>query len=131
MSTSSHTLKINWSVWDGNPTVSWDIDGTPVSVTMRLPPVSVTHLQNHELIAVVGNFDEFGSANLLLYSYDGKLQQTITAPSLGENAQFGGVKECDGLLQSIVGFLVDGKWKEEAGSLNLEDGTVTKLHRSY
>jgi hypothetical protein len=131
MSTSSPTLKINWSVWDGNPTVNWDVDGVSVSVTMKLPPISVTHLQNRELIAVVGNYDEFGSANLLLYSYDGKLQKTMTAPPLGDKAQFGGVTESAGSLQSSFGFQVDGKWKEEAGLLSLEDGTVTDIHRNY
>lgn len=98
---------------------------------MKLPPVAVSHLQGHELIAVVGNFDEFGSENLRLYSYDGTLQRTITAPALGKNAQFGGVSENNGDIQATVGFQTDTVWKEEAGRLNIDQGTVTNLHRSY
>lgn len=131
MPTSTHTLQINWSVWGRNPTVSWTCDGILASVTMKLPPVAVSHLKSRELIAVIGNFDEFGSENLLLYSYDGTLQHTITAPALGKNAQFGGVSEKNGDIQATVGFQTDTVWKEEAGRLNLDDGTVTNLHRSY
>lgn len=126
-----HTLKINWSVWDRNPTVSWTCDGILVSVTMKLPPIAVSHLQGHELIAVIGNYDEFGSENLLLYSYDGALRQTIAAPVLGRNAQFGGVLENGAEIQATVGFQIDTMWKEEAGILSLDDGTVTNFHRSY
>jgi hypothetical protein len=131
MPTSSHALQINWSIWDRNPTVSWTCDGILASVTMKLPPVAVSHLQSRELIAVIGNFDEFGSANLLLYSYNGALQHTITAPALGKNSQFGGVLDNNGDVQATLGFQTDTAWKEEAGRLNLDDGTVTDLHRSY
>lgn len=131
MPPSSHALQINWSVWDGNPTVSWTCDGISAAVTLQLPPIAVSHLQGRELVAVIGNFDEFGSANLLLYSYDGTLQQVITAPVLGENSQFGGVLEKNGDIQATVGFQTGAVWKEEAGQLNLDDGTVTNVHRSY
>jgi hypothetical protein len=131
MSTGPHTLKINWSIWDRNPTVSWICDGILASVTMKLPPVAVSHLQSRELIAVVGDFDEFGSANLLLYSYDGTHQQTIAAPTLGKNAQFGEVLENNKDIEATLGFQIDAVWKEETGHLNLDDGTVINLHRSY
>jgi hypothetical protein len=131
MPTSSHTLQINWSVWDRNSTVSWTCDGILVSVKMKLPPVAVSHLQSRELIAIVGNFDEFGSENLLLYSYDGTLRQTVKAPALGENTQFGGILESNGNIQATLGFQIDAVWKEEAGSLNLDNGTVMNLHRNY
>lgn len=98
---------------------------------MKLPPVAVSHLQIRKLIAIVGNFDEFGSENLLLYSYDGTLQHTITAPALGHNAQFGSVTENNGDVEATVGFWTGTVWKEEAGRLNLADGTITNLHRSY
>ena len=131
MPTSTHTFQINWSVWDGNPTVSWTCDGILASITMKPPPVAASHLQSHELIAAIGNFDEFGSANLLLYSYNGTLQHRITAPALGKNAQFGEVSENNGDIQVTVGFQTDTLWKEEAGRLSLDDGTVINLHRNY
>jgi hypothetical protein len=132
MQISSHTVQINWSVWDRNPTVSWTCDGILASVTMKLRPVAISHFQCHELIAIIGNFDEFGSANLLLYTYDGTLQHTITAPALGQNTQFGGASENNGELQATFGwFQIDAMWKEETGRLNLDDGTVTSLHRTY
>jgi hypothetical protein len=98
---------------------------------MKLPPIAVFHLQSREMIAVIGDFDEFGSSNLLLYSYDGVLQHTITAPDRGQTSQFGGVTENNGEIYGIVGFQTDTGWKEEAGLLNLDDGVVTNLHRNY
>ena len=68
------TLFIDWSIWDRNPTVSWRCGEMVASVSMKLPPMAVAHLQRQEMVAVVGDLNEFDSANLLLYSYNGILR---------------------------------------------------------
>lgn len=127
----SSTLQINWSIWDNNPTVSWACDGKLASVSMKLPPIAVSILPKHEMIAIVANYDEFGSDNLLMYSYDGLLLHTFTAPSFGQDSQFGGVIENGENVDVIVAFKSDSIWKEEAGVLNLSKGTLTGVHRNY
>lgn len=124
------TVKINWSVWDNNPVVSWTFDGTAASVSLRLPPISVSNLPTHKMLGVVGSHEEFGSSNLFLYSYDGILIHTFTAPDLGTSSQFGAVAEQDGHVTATIGFKSDSGWKEQAGHLNLQDGTLDNLHRS-
>jgi hypothetical protein len=131
MQTNLSKLKINWSVWDNNPIVTWVYDGKTASVVFKLVPVAVANISSRKMIAIVGNFDEFGSSNLFVYSYDGVLQHTYTAPNLGKNSQFGGVMENGADVDVIVGFKTDSIWKEEAGKLDLNDGVVSGLHRNY
>jgi hypothetical protein len=121
-----------WSVWDESPTISWRFDGGDVKITLRLPPVSVVALQNCGVIAVAGNAAEFGGNNLLFYTYEGKLLRVYSAPLLGEKAQFLGVSETNGEVIGTVAYECDeGVWIEVAGTLNLETGVLTELHRSY
>jgi hypothetical protein len=124
-------LKINWSVWDANPVVAWTWNDKDVIVAMRLPPVAVALLPKLKLIAIVGNFDEFGSNNLLLYSFDGVLHRTYGAPSVGKDAQFGGIQEGSQDVDVIVGFRGDTGWQEISGKWNFDDGTLGNTHRSY
>lgn len=131
MEMNNISVKINWTVWDNNPTVCWTSDGRTTTISMRLPPIAVSHLSNIQSIAIVGNFDEFGSSNLMFYSYDGKLIRKFAAPNLGSSAQFVGVEEITQGLQVIVGFRTNsGSWAEQAGVFNAGDGTVSNLHRS-
>lgn len=93
----------------------------------RLAPLAVVKtfdLQFYERIAVVGKFDEFGSANLFLYLYDGTLQHKIAASALEKNAQFGGLREENGGIQVTVGFQTDSGWKERKADMawNLRPG---------
>lgn len=125
------SLQFNWSVWDNNPTVSWTRDGVAVSVSLSKPPISVTNLATQSLIAIVGNFDELGSSNLLLYSYDGVLRRRFVAPDLGAEAQFGRVLEMPDGVSVIIGFYDQTGWVEKWGKLDIKDGTIGELHRSY
>lgn len=81
MESTGGTLQIDWSVWESNSTVSWNYRGTTFNAVLAKPPLSVADLSLHSLIAIVGSYDEFGSANLLLYSYFGVLKKTLTAPT--------------------------------------------------
>jgi hypothetical protein len=125
------SLQINWSVWENNPIVSWTLNGTLSKVALKQPPVAVAHISRLSVIAVVGNFEEFGAANLLFYSYDGSLKKSFSAPVLGGDARFSGVSENGQFVEVIVSFKSDSIWQEKRGRLNLSDGTVTDLHRNY
>jgi hypothetical protein len=125
------SVQINWSVWQNSPTVSWTWDGVLINIPFKMPPVAIANLIGCRLIAVVGDFDEFGASNLLFYSYDGKLEKIFSAPSLGRDAQFGGITESAEGIRVIVGFYTDWEWKEQAGRLSFDDGTITNLRRSY
>lgn len=131
MSTNSHAVHINWSVWDKTPTVGWRVDGKMIEITTKLPPIAVSHLNDRCVIAIVGDFDEFGSKNLLLYSYSGELLCIFTAPELGKKSQFVWIVEENEELKVTVGFDNETTWQEVAGRLNSDQGTVTNLHRSY
>jgi hypothetical protein len=131
VNSNNQTLKINWSVWDNNPTVSWNCHGNVTTVSLKRPPLSVANLSDHSLVAIVGNYDEFGSKNMLLYSYDGVLKQTLAAPELGSKAHFGRVSETLDGVGAVVGFFDKTGWVERAGNLDLKDGTIEQLHRSY
>lgn len=123
--------KINWSVWDSNPVVAWTWKGVHVSVQMREPPISVALLSRLERVAIVGTFDELGSSNLRLYSYDGALDKTYSAPPIGEDACFGGVQEMTDGFEVSVGFRENNNWKEVVGKWNPDDGDVSAVHRGY
>jgi hypothetical protein len=131
VNSANAVLYLNWSVWDDNPTVSWDCDGNTASIFLKKAPLSVAHLSAHSLLAIVGNYDEFGSKNLLLFSYDGTFQRTLIAPDLGFGAHFGSVAETQSGVCATVGFFDKTGWIERAGNLNLDDGTMEQLHRSY
>jgi hypothetical protein len=132
MERQKNFVKIMWSIWDGDPTVSWRCDDSDTKITLRLPPVSVAALPSHGAIAIAGNIKEFAEANLLLYSYNGEFLRAYSAPPLGGNAQFSGVSEKNGEVMIIVAYETDdGEWVEEAGKLNVETGIVSNLHRSY
>lgn len=131
MNSAFPDIQFNWSVWDNNPTVSWICNGNTVSVSLGKPPLSVANLPTQSLVAIVGNYDDFGSENLLLYSYDGALQRKFAAPQLGSNARFGRVSETPDGISAVVGFYDETGWVEKAGALNLGDGTIGQLHRSY
>jgi hypothetical protein len=131
VSSAAPTLQFDWSIWDNRPAVAWTYDGKASTVTLRKPPLSVANLPDHSLVAVIGDYDDLGSANLLLYSYDGVLRQTLVAPELGSKAHFGSVSETHGGVSAVVGFFDKTGWVERAGKLNLKDGTLVQLHRSY
>jgi hypothetical protein len=100
-------------------------------VSLKKPPLSVANLSGHALIAIVGDYEELGSANLLLYSYAGTLLQTLAAPALGSKAHFGGVLETADGVSATIGFFDETGWVERAGKLNLLNGAIEHLHRSY
>lgn len=131
MSSVSHAPQINWSVWDKSATVSWRCNGQTFAIVFNKPPLSVTDLSSHSLIGIAGSYDEFGSENLLLYTYDGILQQTFIAPELGASAHFGRILENRGRVCAIVGFFDKIGWVEMEGDLDLVDGTLDQLHRGY
>jgi hypothetical protein len=129
--TSRRRDYFNWSVWENNPIVSWTLNGTLFKVTLKQPPVAIAHISRSSMIAVVGNIEEFGTANLLFYSYDGSLKKSFSEPALGDDAGFSGVSENGEFIEVIVNFESDSIWKEKRGRLNLSDGKVTDLHRYY
>jgi hypothetical protein len=131
MATQDFKLNIMWSVWDSNPLVSWSWSGGTSSVTMKMSPIAVAHLAKRHMIAIVGNYDDLGSYNLLFYSYAGELIKAYSAPSLGKDSRFGAIRESDNDIEVLVGYLDGDHWVEMAGELNLDDGVVSKLHRSY
>ena len=124
-------LKINWSVWDNNSTVSWDFNANSIKVEMKMPPLGFANLKSKSLIAIVGRFDEFGSLNLLLYSYEGIFQRAFKAPSLGKCSQFTSVSESNGIVSVGIGFETDSEWGEKSAQLNIIDGKLTNYHRGY
>lgn len=101
------------------------------TIFLKRPPLSVENLSGHSLVAIVGNFDEFASENLLLYSYDGVLMKTLSAPELGLKAHFGRVSQTLDEVSAVVGFFDKTGWVEQSGNLDLKDGTIEQLHRSY
>lgn len=131
MDGTNNAPQINWSVWGNNSTVSWNYQGNDFSAILKMPPLSVADIPLHSLIAIVGNYEEFGSTNLLLYSYDGGLVKTLTAPDLGAGAHFGRVYENHGKVSAAIGFIDKTGWVEKEGSLDMEEGTIAQLHRSY
>jgi len=131
VSNISQTPQICWSVWDASPTVSWNCYGRNFAVTLKNPPLAVVDLAAHSLIAIVGSYDDFGSANLLLYSYDGVLKKTLSAPELGLKAHFGRVSETGDSVTASVGFFDKAIWVERDGKLDIENGSMAQLHRSY
>ena len=124
-------LKIDWSVWDNNSTVSWNFNANSIRVEMKMPPLGVANLKSKSLIAIVGRFDEFGSSNLLLYSYEGIFQRTFNAPPLGKCSQFTSISESNGIVNVGIGFEIDSEWEEKSAQFNVIDGTLTNYHRSY
>lgn len=131
MTSANQNLQFHWSVWDNNPVVSWTYDGKSACVSLTKPPLAVANLENHSLVGIVGDYDEFGSSNLALYSYDGVLRQTFVAPQLGVDARFGRVSEIPDGVSVVIGFYDKTGWVEREGKLNLVDGTIGQLHRSY
>ena len=131
MESTGGTLHIDWSGWGSNSTVSWNYRGTTFNAVLAKPPLSVADLSLHSLIAIVGSYDEFGSANLSLYSYDGVLKKTLTAPALGTKAHFGRVTQTQDKVSVVVGFFDETGWTEKEGFLNLTDRTIEQLHRAY
>jgi hypothetical protein len=131
MSNINEAPQICWSIWDSNPTVSWNWYGRNFAITLKYPPLAVTDLSAHSLIAIIGNYDDLGSANLLLYSYDGVLTKTLTAPELGSKAHFGRVSETGNGVTASVGFFDKTGWVEREGYLDLESGNMRDFHRSY
>ncbi len=124
-------IKITWSVWDSSPVVSWSSEDGVFSVERKLPPIAVSLLPRQKMIAIVGDYEERGSCNLLFYSLDGVLVRSFAAPQYGEDSQFGGVGETANGLEVIVGYRVGGVWAEEKGKLDWVTGNVTELHRNY
>jgi hypothetical protein len=127
----NETPQICWSVWGDNPTVSWNCHGGSFAITMKYPPLAVIDLSAHSLIAIIGNYDELGSENLLLYSYEGVLTKTLRAPALGSKAHFGRVSEAGNGVTASVGFFDNTGWVEREGYLDLESGNMRDFHRSY
>lgn len=124
-------LKINWSVWDSNPVVAWEWNGAIVSIRMKIPPSGVCDVESRKLMAIVGNFNEFSSSNLLLYSYEGILQRVFTAPDLGNFSQFSSVSEWNGSVSVSVAFEADNHWEEKAAKFNIDNGAFSNFHRHY
>jgi hypothetical protein len=131
MESINNIPEISWSVWKKSPIVSWCCGGVNFNAVLKRPPLAVADLSLHSLIAIVGSYDEFGSANLLLYSYDGVLKKTLTAPALGTKAHFGRVTQTQNKVSAVVGFFDETGWTEKEGFLNLTDGTIEQLHRAY
>lgn len=131
MGSNNQEPQINWSVWDRNPLVSWDYRGNVFTVALEKPPLSVSHLPCHSLIAIAGHYDDFGSENLFLYTYDGLLKKTLTAPALGVKAHFGRVFENHDKLSAVVGFFDETGWVEREGFLDINDGSFAEVHRTY
>ncbi|GAB3263545.1 hypothetical protein GCM10027296_39100 [Chitinimonas naiadis] len=123
---------IDWSVWDGKSVVPWIWGGVSAQVAFQRPPVAVCPLVTRGQMAIIGDFEEFGAENLLVYSSGGTLWRRYQAPSLGEGARFGSVREVGAALEVTIGYQEDkGRWIEVAGTLNLDDGSVSGLHRGY
>lgn len=131
MNKFNQELKINWSVWDDNPTVAWIYRGENFHVSLRTPPLSVVDLPRHALVGIVGNYEDLGSENLLFYSYNGLLVKKLAAPNLGSKSQFGRVFEVLDKVNATVGFFDQTGWVEKVGTLNIEDGTMGQFHRNY
>jgi hypothetical protein len=90
----------------------------------------MTNLPGHSLVAIAGSYDDLGSANLLLYSYDGVLRQMLVAPQLGSSSHFGRVAEMYDGVSAVIGFYDNFGWVEREGT-DLKNGTIGQLHRSY
>ena len=124
-------IKITWSVWDSSPVVSWTSEDDVISVERKFQPIAVSLLSRQQMIAIVGDYAELGSCNLLFYSLDGKLVRTFAAPKYGEDSQFGGIEETENCLEVVVGYRASGAWVEKKGKLDWVTGDVTELHRHY
>ena len=124
-------VKITWSVWDSSPVVLWSSEDGAFSVERKLPPIAVSLLPRQKMIAIVGDYAELGSCNLLFYSLDGKLVRTLAAPKYGEDSQFGWVEETENGLEVVVGYCIDGIWVEKKGKLDWVTGDVSELHGNY
>jgi hypothetical protein len=131
MDSNNHAPQINWSVWDRNPVVSWSYERNVFTVALERPPLSVSDLPGHSLIAIVGHYDDFGSENLLLYTYNGLLKKKLAAPNFGLKAHFGRVSENHDKLSAVVGFFDKAGWVEREGLLDITDGSLALVHRTY
>jgi hypothetical protein len=96
-----------------------------------MPPIAVTDLSRLARVAIVGNFQEFGSENLRLYFYDGSFDKSFAAPSLGPEAQFGAIQQTASGFEALVGYQGDQGWNEIAGRWDPSSGIVEGLHRTY
>jgi hypothetical protein len=47
--------------------VSWRVDERVTRVSFRLPPISVPNVSGRQVVAIAGNFSEFGGDDLMLY----------------------------------------------------------------
>lgn len=120
-----------WSFWDSDPLVSRSWRGGTTTVAMEMPPIAVAHLAAHNLVAIIGNYAEFGSENLRLYSYSGEFIRSYKAPDLGKDAHFGAIAQTAGGVQVVVGCYCETRWLELAGEFSFDHGSVARLHRSY
>jgi hypothetical protein len=128
----SHSLSIDWSVWDRNPVVSWVWNGLAARVVFQKPPIAVCPLIRLGKMAIAGNFEEFGPENLLIYSSTDLLLRKYCAPAFGSNPQFGWIDAAGGALEVAVGYKDErGLWMDMIGQLNPDDGSISKLRRGY
>ena len=131
MNALASAVETNWSVWDANPVVTWKWGNQVVQVKFENPPIAIAVLDHQQWISIVGRPEEFGAANLVMYSYDGMLQKSYSAPALGGEHHFGGVRADGDGVEVIISFTDQGDWKEKAGTLDVATGNVTDLRRSY
>ena len=123
-------VKINWTVWDKSESVEWIAKGQKITLTFRVTPLSVIPLKSTKLVAVCGSFDEFGSENLLLYDFEGKLVKKILAPELGSHAHFGSVSELKpSELRAQIGYFEYEVFREQLCLLNLKTGLFSNFSR--
>lgn len=131
MQSQSIPTKIIWSVWDSNPIVSWRWAGGTTTIEMKVPPISVMPLSKHQMVALIGNYDEFGSQNLRLYAQDGTLIHAYSAPAYGDDPQFGAIQEVGEAIEVLIGYRDKGCWVEVAGRLDIASGCIENIHRGY
>lgn len=120
-----------WSFWGSNPVVSSGWRGGTTTVAMGMPPIAVAHLAVQNLVAIIGNYDEFGSENLRLYPHGGEFIRSCKAPDLGKDAHFGAIEESAGGVEVVIGCCQETCWLEVAGEFSLDHGSVARRHRSY
>jgi hypothetical protein len=127
------SVEIEWSVWDKSPLVKWRWKEKTVSLNFENPPLAVVPLPSHRLVAIAADWQDYGSNNLLLYSFDGILHKSFGAPDLGDQSRFGSVQEIDGgaTVEAVIAYFKGGHWLEMAGILDIQNGTMSNFHRAY
>ncbi|MDP4494063.1 hypothetical protein [Vibrio sp. AH4] len=125
-------IDVHWSYWDKESTVRWNFNDLMYIQQFSYPPIAVSVLTNSRIIAISCHFEEFGSNNLNLFTFDGTLIRSLFAPAVGDKVTFGALTETSNdRIQAQVCYYERSVFKEQLCYIELDSGECSGFSRGY